>query len=38
MLMTLAVLRVSIKLLLADGVRGGWKMWDFAPDNLGATP
>jgi hypothetical protein len=34
---TLGVLRVNIKLLLADvpGVRGGWKMTDFAPDNRG---
>jgi hypothetical protein len=35
----LCVLRVNIKLLEAEalGVRGGWKMCDFAPDNLGAA-
>lgn len=34
---TLDVLRVNIKLLLAEvpGVRGGWKMCDFAPESRG---
>ena len=37
---TLAVLRVRIREEEADalGVRGGWKIWDFAPDTRGAEP
>ena len=37
--MILCVLRVKISelLALALGVRGGWKMCDFAPDSLGAA-
>jgi len=38
-LITLCVLRVKIRLLLALalGVRGGWKICDFAPDRRGAA-
>jgi hypothetical protein len=37
--MTLCVLLVRIRLLLALalGVRGGWKICDFAPESLGAA-
>jgi hypothetical protein len=37
--MMLCVLRVRIRelLALALGVRGGWKMWDFAPERRGAA-
>jgi hypothetical protein len=35
----LCVLLVNIRLLEADalGVRGGWKIWDFAPERRGAA-
>jgi hypothetical protein len=37
---TLAVLLVRIREEEADalGVRGGWKIWDFAPETRGAEP